>query len=95
MRRNFFKTVEVTPHEVLEFHEKVERAGYDPSYYFEVVEPAKVAYSYYSPSGADVIKVKFKGKVEELSNVAPTDAIKALSRKVTKIYVTVPKEICP
>ena len=93
VRRNFFKTVEVTPHQVLEFHEKVERAGYDPNYYFEVVEPSKVAYSYYSPSGTDVIKVKFGERVEELSNVAPTDAIKALSRKVTKIYVTVPKEV--
>jgi HD superfamily phosphohydrolase len=93
VRRNFFKTVEVKPSELLSLAERVKRAGYDVKYYYEVVEPAKVAYSYYSPSGTDVIKVKFDGGVDELSNVAPTDAIKALSRKVTKIYVTVPKEV--
>jgi len=93
VRRNFFKTIEVKPVEVLEYRDKVKKAGYDPTYYFEVVEPSKVAYSYYSPSGTDIIKVKFEGGIEELSSVAPTDAIRALSRKVSKVYVTVPKEI--
>ena len=93
VRRNLFKTVEVKPSDVIRFRDEVERAGYDPKYYFEVVEPTKVAYSYYSPSGGDVIKVKMGNRTEELSNIAPTDAIKALSRRVSKVYVTVPRDV--
>jgi HD superfamily phosphohydrolase len=93
VKREFFKTVEVTPSEVLEWRDRVEKAGFDPRYYFEVLEPAKVAYSYYSPSGTEVIKVKTESGIEELSNVAPTDAVKALSRKVSKVYVSVPSEV--
>ncbi len=92
IRREIFKTVEVKPSQVIEFRERVEKLGFDPRYYFEVVEPSKVAYSYYSPKGDDVIRVKFEDRVEELSNVAPTDAVKALSREVSKTYVVVPRE---
>ncbi|ADY72723.1 metal dependent phosphohydrolase [Desulfurobacterium thermolithotrophum DSM 11699] len=93
VKRNFFETVEVTPSKVLEYRERVERAGFDPKYYFEVIEPSKVAYSYYSPSGVDIIRVKVEDRIDELSNVAPTDALKALSRKVSKTYVVLPKEV--
>ncbi len=93
VKRRFFRTVEVKPSEVLHFRDRVEKAGYDPRYYFEIVEPVKVAYSYYSPSGTDIIKVKTEFGVEELSNVAPTDALKALARKVSKVYVTIPEEL--
>jgi HD superfamily phosphohydrolase len=93
VKRNFFRTVEVTPLEVLQYRELVEKAGFDPRFYFEVIEPSKVAYSYYSPSGMDIIKVKVEDRIEELSNVAPTDALKALSRKVSKVYVVIPEEI--
>ncbi|MEO2068156.1 MAG: HD domain-containing protein [Desulfurobacteriaceae bacterium] len=93
VNRNFFRTLEVRPVEVLEYRDKVEKAGFNPKYYFEIVEPSKVAYSYYSPSKDEIIKVKVDGGIEELSNVAPTDAVKALSRKVSKIYITVPSEV--
>ncbi len=93
IRRELFRTLEVKPSQVIEFRERVERAGLDPKYYFEVVEPSKVAYSYYSPRGDDIIKVEVDGRIEELSNVAPTDAIKALSREVSKTYVVLPREV--
>ena len=93
VRRELFRTVEVKPADLLELKEKVEKAGFNPEYYFEVVEPSKVAYSYYSPKGTDVIKVKVGERIEELSNVAPTDAIKALSREVSKTYAVVPPEV--
>ena len=93
VRRELFRTVEVKPADLLELKEKVEKAGFTPDYYFEVVEPSKVAYSYYSPKGTEVIKVKVGDRIEELSNVAPTDAIKALSREVTKTYAVVPPEV--
>ena len=93
VKRNFFRTVEVTPLEVLQYRELVEKAGFDPRFYFEVIEPSKVAYSYYSPSGMDIIKVKVEDRIEELSNVAPTDALKALSRKVSRTYVVLPEEV--
>ena len=93
VKRRLFKTIEVKPSDVITYKDRVERAGYHPEYYFEVVEPAKVAYSYYSPSGEDIIKVKLEDRVEELSNIAPTDAIKALSRRVSKVYVTVPEDV--
>ena len=93
VRRELLRTVEVSPAELLELKEKVERAGFNPDYYFEVVEPSKVAYSYYSPDGSDVIKVKVGDRIEELSSVAPTDAVKALSRKVSKTYAVVPPEV--
>ncbi len=93
VKRELFRTVEVTPSLLLELKERVERLGLNPDYYFEVVEPSKVAYSYYSPDGKDVIKVKVGDRVEELSSVAPTDAVKALSRKVSKTYAVVPPEV--
>ncbi len=93
VRRELFRTVEVKPADLLELKEKVEKAGFSPDYYFEVIEPSKVAYSYYSPKGTEVIKVKVGEKIEELSNVAPTDAIKALSREVSKTYAVVPSEV--
>ncbi|MEO2083873.1 MAG: HD domain-containing protein [Desulfurobacteriaceae bacterium] len=93
VRRRLFRTVEVKPAEVLELAERVKEKGYDPSYYFEIVEPSKVAYTYYSPSPTDVIKVKTERGTEELSKVAPTDAIKALSREVTKVYAVLPEEV--
>ena len=93
IRRNLFKALEVTPHKAIEIREKVERAGLNPDYYFEVVEPSKVAYSYYSPDSKELIKVKVENGVKELSLVAPTDAIKALSRKVSKTHVVVPPEL--
>ncbi len=93
VRRELFRTVEVKPADLLELKERVEKAGFTPDYYFEVVEPSKVAYSYYSPKGAEVIKVKVGEEIEELSNVAPTDAIKALSREVSKTYAVVPSEV--
>ncbi len=92
-KRALFKAVEASASKLLELKEKVEKRGLDPNYYFEVVEPSKVAYSYYSPNGKDVIKVKVGQRIEELSNVAPTDAIKALSRKVSKTYAVVPPEV--
>ncbi len=92
-KRALFKAVEASASELLELKERVEKLGFDPDYYFEVVEPSKVAYSYYSPNGKDVIKVKVGQRIEELSNVAPTDAIKALSRKVSKTYAVVPPEV--
>ena len=58
-----------------------------------MVEPSKVAYSYYSPKGDEVIKVKLEERIEELSNVAPTDAIKSLSREVSRTYAIVPPEV--
>ena len=91
--RELFRTVEVKPADLIELRERVEKAGFPPEYYFEVVEPSKVAYSYYSPKGDEVIKVKVGDRVEELSNVAPTDAIKALSRQVSKTYAVVPPEV--
>jgi len=93
VKRNFFKTVEVKPSEVLELREKVEKAGFDAKYYFDIVETSKVAYSYYSPSEAEIIKVKTPDGIEELSSVAPTDALKTLSRKVSKVYAVVPEEV--
>jgi HD superfamily phosphohydrolase len=93
VKRSLFKAVEVTPQKAIEIREKVEKAGLNPEYYFEVVEPSKVAYSYYSPDSKDLIKVKVKEGVKELSSVAPTDAIKALSRKVSKTYAVVPPEV--
>jgi len=93
VKRNFFRTVEVKPAEVLELREKVEKAGFNPKYYFDIVEPSKVAYSYYSPSEAEIIKVKTPDGIEELSSVAPTDALKTLSRKVSKVYAVTPEEI--
>ncbi len=93
VRRELFRTVEVKPSDLLELKEKVEKAGFPTEFYFEVVEPSKVAYSYYSPQGNEVIKVKVGERIEELSNVAPTDAIKALSREVSKTYAVVPPEI--
>jgi len=93
VRRELFRTVEAKPSELLELKEKVEKAGLPTEFYFEVVEPSKVAYSYYSPQGDEVIKVKVGESVEELSNVAPTDAIKALSREVSKTYAVVPPEV--
>ncbi|SMP15624.1 hypothetical protein SAMN06265339_1402 [Desulfurobacterium pacificum] len=93
VKRNFFRTVEVKPAEVLELREKVEKAGFNPKYYFDIVEPSKVAYSYYSPSEAEIIKVKTPDGIEELSSVAPTDALKTLSRKVSKVYAVIPEEI--
>ncbi|WP_456455987.1 HD domain-containing protein [Thermovibrio sp.] len=92
-KRALFKAVEASAGELLQLREKVEKLGFDPKYYFEVVEPSKVAYSYYSPDGKDVIKVKVGKRIEELSNVAPTDAVKALSRKVSKTYAVVPPEV--
>jgi len=92
-KRALFKAVEASAGELLELREKVEKLGFDPRYYFEVVEPSKVAYSYYSPDGKDIIKVKVGERIEELSNVAPTDAVKALSRKVSKTYAVVPPEV--
>ncbi len=93
VRRELFRTVEVSPSLLLELRERVEKMGLNPEYYFEVVEPSKVAYSYYSPDEKDVIKVKVGDRVEELSSVAPTDAVKALSRKVSKTYAVVPPEV--
>jgi hypothetical protein len=93
VKRNFFRTVEVKPAEVLELKEKVEKAGFNPKYYFDIVEPSKVAYSYYSPSEAEIIKVKTPDGIEELSSVAPTDALKTLSRKVSRVYAVIPEEI--
>lgn len=92
-KRELFRTVEVKPSELLELKERVEKAGFPTEFYFEVVEPSKVAYSYYSPQGDEVIKVKVGERVDELSNVAPTDAIKALSREVSKTYAVVPPEV--
>jgi len=92
VRRELFRTVEVKPSDLLDLKEKVEKAGFPTEFYFEVVEPSKVAYSYYSPQGDEVIKVKVGEKIDELSNVAPTDAIKALSREVSKTYAVVPPE---
>jgi len=92
VKRELFRTVEVSPAELLELKERVEGLGLNPDYYFEVIEPSKVAYSYYSPNGSDVIKVKVGDRIEELSSVAPTDAVKALSRKVSKTYAVVPPE---
>ncbi len=93
VRRELFRTVEVSPQELLKLKEKVEKAGLNPEYYFEVVEPSKVAYSYYWPGKGEVIKVKAGGEVKELSLVAPTDAVKALSREVSKTYGVVPPEL--
>ncbi len=93
VKRKLFRTVEVSPTLLIELRERVEKLGFNPEYYFEVVEPSKVAYSYYSPDGKDVIKVKVEGRIEELSSVAPTDAVKALSRKVSKTYAVVPPEV--
>ncbi len=91
IKRDFFRTVELKhPSDVLIFKERLERKGFDTDYYMEVVEPSKVAYSYYSPSGVDLIKVKLNGRLDELSNIAPTDAIRSLSRKISKAYVVVP-----
>lgn len=95
IKRELFKTVEVKPSRLIELREAVERAGYNPEYYFEVVEPSKVAYSYYSPESEQLIKVKLEEGVAELSTVAPTDAVKALSRKVSKTYAVIPKELHP
>jgi len=94
VNRELFTTVEVKePKELFRLKEKVERLGLNPDYYFEVVEPKKVAYSYYKPGGGEPIKVKLgEGQVEELSTVAPTDAIKALSREVKKTYAVLPRE---
>lgn len=93
VKRELFKTVEVNSQLLLELRERVEKFGFNPDYYFEVVEPSKVAYSYYSPNAKDVIKVKVGDRIEELSSVAPTDAVKALSRKVSKTYAVVPREV--
>lgn len=93
VKRGFFKTIEVKPSEIFTLKERVEKAGFDPNYYFEIVEPSKVAYSYYSPSETEIIKVKTKEGIEELSSVAPTDALKTLSRKVSKVYAVIPEEV--
>ncbi len=94
VKRKVFKTVEAKPSDLIALKEKVERAGYDPRYFFDIVESAKVAYAYYTPSGSEVIKVKTPEVIDELSNVAPTDAIKALSRKVIKVFAVLPEECC-
>lgn len=93
VRRELFRALEVRSREVIELKEKVEKAGFDPDFYFELVEPSKVAYSYYSPKENEVIAVKVGDSIEELSNVAPTDAIKSLSREVSKTYAVFPKEV--
>ncbi len=92
--RKFFRVIEIEdPQVVLRAKEGLERLGMDPDYYMATVEPAKVAYSYYSPSGVDVILVNFDGRLEEISNIAPTDALKSLSRKVKKNLLVVPNEV--
>ncbi len=93
VRRKLFRTVEVKSLDLITMKERVEKGGFPSDYYFEVVEPSKVAYSYYSPKGDEVIKVKLEERIEELSNVAPTDAIKSLSREVSRTYAIVPPEV--
>ena len=93
VKRELFGAVEVKSKEIIELRERVKRKGFDPEFYFELVEPSKVAYSYYSPKRNEVIAVKVGDRIEELSNVAPTDAIKALSREVSRTYAVLPKEV--
>jgi len=92
--RKFFKVIEIEdPQIVVQAKEKLDRLGLNHDYYMATVEPSKVAYSYYSPSGVDVILVNVDGRLEEISNLAPTDALKSLSRKVKKNLLVIPNEV--
>lgn len=94
VKRFFFRAIEIeSPQIVLEAREKLIKEGFDPEYYMDVIEPSKVAYSYYSPEKLDAILVKMNGKIEEVSNIAPTDALKALSRRVKKALLFIPPEV--
>jgi len=95
VKRQFFKPIEVeSPQIVLDAKEKLIKNGYDPDYYMALIEPAKVAYSYYSPKKLDAILVKINDEtIEEVSNIAPTDALKSLSRKVKKTILFIPPEL--
>jgi len=93
IERSFFRVIDVeNPEIVVSVRDRLKKLGKDYRYYMATVEPSKVAYSYYSPSGVDVILVNVDGKLEEISNLAPTDALKALSRKVKKTLLVVPQE---
>ncbi|WP_457567166.1 HD domain-containing protein [Desulfurobacterium sp.] len=94
VKRYFFRAIEIeSPQIVLEAREKLIDRGFDPEYYMDVIEPSKVAYSYYSPEKLDAILVKMNDRIEEVSNIAPTDALKALSRRVKKALLFIPPEV--
>ncbi len=95
VERKLFKVVEIENPEIVLFaKERLVELGYNPKYYMKIVEPQKVAYSYYSPKGEEPILVlKRDGSVDEISNIAPTDALKALSRRVKKALLIVPEEL--
>ncbi len=89
LRRRLPRTLEnPSPGEVLELSRALERHGLDPRYYLVEKRAFEVGYRYYTPEEESPIRVRLRsGKVAEISQVLPTDTVKALARPVVQTYV--------
>ncbi len=89
LRRRLPRTFEnPTPGEVLRLSRALENRGLDPRYYLVEKRAAEVGYRYYTPDEESPIRVSLRsGRVAEISQVLPTDTVKALARPVIQTYV--------
>lgn len=72
--------------------------GERTSHYFHVDRPSDTAYDFYTASpGTHVIRVLMQppNHWEEISKVAQTQAVRALSQEVTRAYVMLPEQCAP
>lgn len=98
LRRRLPRTLEnPTPGEILALSRTLERRGLDPRYYLVEKRAFEVGYRYYTPEEESPIRVLLRsGTVAEISQVLPTDTVKALARPVVQTYVfSIAKEIAP
>lgn len=89
LRRKLPRTLEnPSPSEVIRLSSALERQGLDPRYYLIEKRTAEVGYRYYTPDEGSPIRIHLRsGEVGEISQVLPTDTVKALSRPVVQTYV--------
>lgn len=98
INRRFFKAFRFDPETRLEMVERarkiVEAEGFSPEWYFSEDSASDVAYDYYTREKSQPIYILAgsPSRLTEISQATDTDAIKAISRNVTRRYLMVPHE---
>ncbi len=97
LSRRLFKaysTDEMSLSDIDNLRSKLEKRGYDPRYYLVEKIAEDTAYEPYNPHDGQIIRILMKdGSWKEISQVLPTDVLKALSRPVEKRFIFAPEDV--
>ncbi len=97
LNRRLFKAYsaeDMSLREIEEIKTRLEEKGYDPEYYMVEKVAEDTAYEPYNPHDGQIIRILLKdGTWREITQVLPTDLLKALSRPVEKRFIFAPADV--